>query len=341
MPKIYKVSFMLLVATSVALFSFVFDGKAEETKTIPTALDKKVMQLIKENEIGVVEIPKDIKLNKVLLGEKLYNDTLLSADGTISCASCHALDKGGVDRLQTSTGIQGQKGPINSPTVFNSSHNFVQFWDGRAKDLAEQAQGPVANPLEMGENWDNVVKKLSNSDEYKLKFAEIYEGKITKENVADAIAEFEKTLSTPDSDFDKYLKGDKSAISESVARGFITFTEKGCIACHSGTYFGGNSFQMLNADYFAERGTPITDADLGRYNVTKDEADKHVFKVPMLRNVAVTPPYFHDGTIIKLSDAVRKMAKYQLGEELSDGEVSDIVAFLEALTGTYKGKKLK
>ncbi len=330
MSKIFKI----LAITVVFSVIFNFSANAKD-------LNELALEYIKEYEIGTVEVPKIVNLNKVMVGEKLYNDTRLSADGTISCATCHVLDKGGVDRLQSSIGINGQKGPINSPTVFNSANNFVQFWDGRAKDLAEQALGPVENPLEMGEKWENVVKKLSNDDEYKIKFAEIYEGKITKENVADAIAEFEKTLSTPDSDFDKYIKGDKSALSGNALKGFVTFVEKGCISCHSGTYFGGNSFQMMGADYFTDRNTTITEADLGRYNVTKDEADKHMFKVPILRNVAVTQPYFHDGAVLKLSDAVKKMAKYQLGEELSEEETLNIVAFLESLTGTYKGEKLK
>lgn len=290
----------------------------------------------------VKPIPKTVKVNekKAALGEKLYNDVRLSADGTVSCASCHALHKGGTDQLPVSKGIKSQNGPINSPTVFNSAHNFVQFWDGRAKDLKAQALGPVENPLEMGDKWDDVVKELSGDAEYTKAFKELYAGKITKENIADAIAEFERTLITPGSKFDEYLAGKKDALNEQELRGYTLFTEKGCNSCHSGDYFGGESYQQLNPDYFKERGGKMTDADLGRFNVTKKEEDKHFFKVPMLRNVAVTAPYFHDGKVKTLEQAVKLMSKHQLGEVMSDKDAKDIAAFLKTLTGTYKGEPL-
>lgn len=293
-------------------------------------------------EIEIQPVPREVKVNaeKAALGEKLYHDTKLSVDGTISCASCHDLKKGGTDQAVVSTGVKGQLGPINSPTVYNSANNFVQFWDGRAKDLAEQALGPVENPKEMGEKWDNVVKKLQADETYAASFKKIY-GKdvITKENVADAIAEFEKTLITPDSRFDDYLRGDEKALSALEKKGFELFQDKGCMSCHTGTYFGGESYQAMAEEYFTDRGN-LTDADYGRYNVTKDEADKHMFKVPMLRNVAVTAPYFHDGSKKTLEEAVQAMAKYQLGEELTKEDNQAIVAFLKTLTGKYKGKPL-
>jgi len=295
------------------------------------------------DESEVKPIPAKVTVNetKAELGKKLYFDPILSKDGKVSCASCHQLHKGGTDQLKTSEGIGKQLGPINSPSVFNSAHNFVQFWDGRAADLAEQAQGPVANPKEMGESWDNVVKKLGAVDEYVKLFAQVYGDKgITKENAADAIAEFEKTLTTPNSRFDKFLNGDKTALTAQEQKGWMLFQDKGCITCHSGTYLGGTSFQMLNEDYFTDRGGELTEADMGRYNVTKDEADKHSFKVPSLRTVAVTPPYFHDGSVKTLDEAVSKMAKYQLGEELKPEEVSAITAFLKSLVGEYQGTPL-
>lgn len=293
-------------------------------------------------EDNIQPIPQSIALNteKVALGDLLYHDPRLSGNGKISCATCHDLKKVGTDQIPVSIGINGQKGPINSPTVYNSAHNFVQFWDGRAKDLAEQALGPVENPKEMGETWDNVVEKVKKDDDYQKRFSALYGGTITKENIADAIAEFEKSLITPDSAFDDYLRGKEDAISDKAKRGWALFKEEGCISCHSGTYFGGNSYQAMAEEYFEDRGN-LTDADNGRFNVTKDEDDKFMFKVPMLRNVAVTAPYFHDAGAKTLEDAVRKMAKYQLGnEDMPKKDVTAIVAFLQTLTGKYKGQKL-
>jgi cytochrome c peroxidase len=276
----------------------------------------------------------DVDMDKVLLGRSLYFDTALSGDGTVSCATCHMLEHGGAEPRKTSTGIGGQIGPINSPTVLNSSYNFVQFWDGRAKDLQEQAAGPVENPGEMGTKWDDVVKRLAKNEEYAAAFAKLYEDGITKANTTDAIAEYEKSLITP-SRFDAYLKGDDSAITDAEKKGYATFKEVGCTACHSGINVGGAMFQKMGLvkDYFADRGTPITDADLGRYNVTKQDYDKHFFKVPTLRNVELTSPYLHDGSQATLEDTVRVMGTYQLGRELTDAQVNSIVTFLKSLTG--------
>jgi cytochrome c peroxidase len=276
----------------------------------------------------------DVDMDKVLLGRSLYFDTALSGDGTVSCATCHMLEHGGAEPRKTSTGIGGQIGPINSPTVLNSSYNFVQFWDGRAKDLQEQAAGPVENPSEMGSKWDDVVKRLAKNEEYVTAFAKLYEDGITKANTTDAIAEYEKSLITP-SRFDAYLKGDDSAITDAEKKGYATFKEVGCTACHSGINVGGAMFQKMGLvkDYFADRGTPITDADLGRYNVTKQDYDKHFFKVPTLRNVELTSPYLHDGSQATLEGTVRVMGTYQLGRELTDAQVNSIVTFLKSLTG--------
>jgi cytochrome c peroxidase len=272
--------------------------------------------------------------NKVELGRLLYFDTRLSGDGTLSCASCHSFDKGGADAAKTSTGIRGQLGPINSPTVLNAHLNFVQFWDGRAKDLEEQALGPVENPLEMGATWPEVVERLKADERLVESFDAIYDDGITKENVANAIAEFERSLSTP-APFDRFLEGDEDAISDEAKRGHDLFVQTGCTSCHMGPGLGGTMFQKfgLLEDYFPIRGGELTEADLGRYNVTKDEADKHMFKVPILRNVALTAPYFHDGSVDDLGAAVQIMARVQLRKELKPDEVKAIVAFLETLTG--------
>ncbi|MDD0823383.1 cytochrome-c peroxidase [Mannheimia sp. AT1] len=280
---------------------------------------------------------------KVALGHDLFFDGRFSADGSIECHTCHQLDKGGTDRLQTSTGIEGKKGGINAPTVYNAAFNILQFWDGRADSLATQAEGPPLNPVEMGsENWEDIIAKFEADDEFKQRFLSIYPN-ITKETLTDAIAEFEKTLITPNSAFDRYLKGDENAMTEAQKRGYESFQNAKCDTCHTGIAMGGQSFEYMGLydDYFKARGTPITADDQGRYSQTKDPRDMHRFKVPTLRNIALTAPYMHDGTITDLKEAVRVMAHYQSGKTLSDQELNDITSFLEALTGEYKGELLK
>ncbi len=277
---------------------------------------------------------EDVDPRKAELGRRLYFDPLLSGDGTVSCASCHSFSKGGADGRAGSIGIKGQRGPISAPTVLNARYHVAQFWDGRAKDLQEQALGPVENPVEMGDKWENVVKEVAQDAWYAKAFQDVFGGKITKETITEAIAEYEKTLVTP-APFDRYLRGDPSAIDDRAKEGYALFKEVGCATCHNGIAVGGGMFQKMGVvrNYFEERGRPVTEADLGRYNVTKNEADKHVFKVPSLRNVALTAPYFHDGFATTLQDAVKLMARFQLGKELTDEQVGKIVAFLESLTG--------
>jgi cytochrome c peroxidase len=276
---------------------------------------------------------------KIALGKRLYNDTQLSGDGTVSCATCHALHKGGTDQRPTSIGIHGQVGPINSPTAYNSRYNTRQFWDGRAADLKEQALGPVTNPKEMGGNWKVILPLLAKDPTYTSNFSSVYpKQKLSKELVADAIAAFEDTLITPNSAFDKYLRGDKTALTPQQIKGFAVFKSAGCVSCHAGPALGGDSFKKLGIqhDYIADRGHP-TDADLGRYNTTHKPSDKGVFKVPTLRNIEVTYPYFHDGQVKTLAEAVTKMAYYQSGTQLSKDDTAAIVAFLTSLTGEYQG----
>jgi len=274
-------------------------------------------------------IPNEVKVNakKAELGKKLFFDPILSKDGTISCTTCHDLQNGGDDGLKFSFGIKGQKGNINSPTVYNAVFNFRQFWDGRAKDLKEQATGPIENPVEMGHSMVAVVETLNQNKMYLKDFNDVYANGITKDNIVDAIAEFEKTLITPDSPFDRYLKGDKEAINEKVKEGYLLFKSKGCILCHHGMNIGGNFYNKFGI---------YEDADtehLGRYNITKREEDKHVFKVPSLRNIALTAPYMHDGRVGTLKEAVELMTRYQLGRYMERGDTEAIVAFLESLTG--------
>jgi cytochrome c peroxidase len=267
------------------------------------------------------------------LGAKLFDDKRLSADGTIACSSCHDLANGGDDGRVRSVGIAGRTGVINAPSVFNSSLNFVQFWDGRAKTLEEQIEGPITHPAEMGTSWNDVVAKLKRDPDYVRSFAQYSDG-ITAANVRSSIASFERTLLTHDAPFDRWLGGDKNALSSEQKSGYALFKSVGCVACHQGRNVGGNMFQRFGVlgDYFKDRGN-VTDADQGRYNVTKDESDRFVFRVPSLRNVEHTAPYFHDGSAQTLTQAVQTMVKYQLGRRLSDTQVSSIVEFLKSLSG--------
>lgn len=242
--------------------------------------------------------------------------------------------------MPVSTGIKSQQGPINAPTVYNSAYNFVQFWDGRATTLEDQAAGPVENPLEMGDEWPEVVEKVAASEKYRPAFNELFGGEVSVETVTEAIAEFERTLVTPNARFDQYLKGDKSALSDDEKRGALLFAEAGCMSCHSGSYFGGENYQKLTESYFEDRGGEMTEADLGRYNVTTDESHRHMFKTPILRNIEVTWPYFHDGSAENLETAVAMMAKHQLGLDMPEGDIAAISAFLKTLTGEYKGVPL-
>jgi len=272
---------------------------------------------------------------KVELGRRLFHDPRLSGDDTVACASCHDLRRSGVDGLPHSVGIAGAVGERNAPTVLNSGLNFRQFWDGRAATLEEQAVGPVHNPIEMGSNWPQVVDKLGRDPEYPQLFAALYDDGITGSNIADAIASFERSLLTPNSPFDRYLRGDESAISVEAKEGYRLFKGYGCISCHQGVSVGGNMYQRFGifGDYFSDRGRAPHPSDYGRFTVTGRDEDKFVFKVPGLRNVTLTAPYLHDGEIANLEEVVRLMARYQLGVEIPDGEVDLIVQFLRSLSG--------
>ena len=277
----------------------------------------------------ITPIPTKISIdfNKAKLGEKLFNETRLSKNNTISCATCHILEEGGDDNLAVSIGINNQEGTRNSPTVLNAIFNSNQFWDGRAKDLKDQAKGPIHNPIEMGSNFQEVISKLNKDKNYKLQFNALYSDGITGDNITDAIAEFEKTLITPNSRFDKYLNGVQDALSKEEIEGYQLFKEYGCISCHNGINIGGNLMQKIGViEDFKTK-------DFGRYNVTKRNEDKFYFKVPSLRNIYLTSPYFHDGTIETLNEAVDKMAYYQVGYTLKEEETNKIILFLKTLTG--------
>jgi cytochrome c peroxidase len=276
----------------------------------------------------ITPLPQSVKVDqkKAELGKKLFFDPILSHDGSVSCATCHNLQEGGDDGLKFSFGIKGQQGAVNAPTVYNAVFNFRQFWDGRAKNLQDQAAGPIENPVEMGSSFNEVIPKLKKS-KYKQLFDALYDDGITKQTITDAIAEYEKTLISPNSRFDKYLKGNKSALTQNEKEGYALFKSKGCVSCHHGQNIGGNLYNKFGI--FNESNSEW----LGRYNITHKERDKYFFKVPSLRNIARTAPYFHDGRTYSLNEAVKIMAQYQLGRHITEDEITKITTFLKSLNG--------
>ena len=277
--------------------------------------------------------------DKVALGQMLYHDPRLSSTGTVSCASCHNTMLGGEDNRPNSMGVNGQTGGRSAPTVWNAAFNAVQFWDGRAASLEEQAAGPVTNPIEMGmKSWDDVVARLKTIEGYQEAFEKVFgKDSISKDNATKAIAAYERTLITPNSPYDKYVQGDESAMTEQQVRGMNKAVELGCTSCHSGPAFNGpgmfhkfpvNSSGFFEAKYHFKK-------DKGLAEVTQKAEDENMWKVPTLRNVALTAPYFHNGSVKTLEEAVKLMAKLQLNQDLSDAEIADIVAFLNALTGEF------
>ncbi|WP_292363236.1 cytochrome-c peroxidase, partial [Methylophaga sp. UBA1464] len=259
-----------------------------------------------------------------------FFDPRLSRSGFISCNSCHNLSMGGSDNLPTSIGHNWQQGPINSPTVLNSSMNLAQFWDGRAADLQEQAAGPIANPMEMAFSHSLAIDVLRSIPQYVAEFNKIYgSDDITLDQVTNAIAAFEETLVTPNSRFDLWLKGNDNALTDTEIAGYQKFKQIGCVACHNGEAVGGSSFQRMGIMEPYQTENPAE----GRIAVTGKDADRFSFKVPTLRNVELTYPYFHDGAYWKLEDAVDVMARLQLGQELEEQDIKNITAFLKTLTG--------
>ena len=284
-------------------------------------------------------IPDDTGTNaeKAALGRALFHDPRLSRDDTVSCASCHDLRSGGDDGRKVSVGIEGQLGLINSPTVFNTGLNFKQFWDGRARTLEQQIDDPVQSPLEMASLWPDVVAKLYQDRDYPQRFKKLYPEGISRDSVRNAIAEFMRSLTTPNGRFDRWLKGDEGALEPVEKHGYALFKYYGCVSCHQGANVGGNMFQVFGVlnEYFKRRGN-ITEADLGRYNVTGNPADRHAFKVPSLRMAVHTAPYLHDGSAATLRDAVDAMFEFQLGRDAPDEDKEAIVAFIKTLAGESK-----
>jgi len=327
-----------LVLGVVALwFAFVDRPKQGHLADVPVSV-------LPVNFAFAQPLPQSLALDarKVALGQRLFHDTRLSRDDTVSCASCHSLGTGGVDNRARSVGVGGGVGTINAPTVLNSGLNFVQFWDGRAPSLESQIDGPIHHPQEMASDWPQVLSKLSADAQYPRLFAELYPQGISVDAVKDALATFERSLITPNSRFDQYLAGDVQALTAQEVRGYELFQSYGCSSCHQGQNLGGNMFEKMGlmGDYFADRGDGVTTADQGRFNVTGKPQNLYEFKVPSLRNVALTAPYFHDGHAQSLEQAVVLMARYQLGRSMPADDLAAMTAFLRSLTGQLQGQPL-
>jgi cytochrome c peroxidase len=289
------------------------------------------ISLLISNEI-ITPIPdKDNTLNlqKVQLGKKLFFDTRLSKNNTISCSSCHDIQNGGDDGKKVAVGINNSKGFFNTPTILNSRYNFSQFWDGRVETLEKQVLGPIHNPVEMNSDFSQIVSKLSKDKKLKKEFKHIYNSDINKTNIIDAIVEFEKSLTTPNSKFDKYLKGELT-LTKSEEKGYELFKDLGCISCHNGINIGGNLYQKVGvvSQFF-----PNNEIHYGRYNLEKKEDEKFYFKVPTLRNIELTAPYLHDGSVNTLSAVIEVMLRYQIGAIYTRDDIKNIESFLKTLTG--------
>ncbi len=280
---------------------------------------------------GIAPIPKTVKYNKnlALLGKKLFSDPLLSKDKKVSCSSCHSFEHGGADPRSVSIGSEGVKGNIQALSVFNARYNFKQFWNGRADSLHEQASRPIHNPSEMNMNENEILSRLTDIEEYRDQFKALFsKNSITFDMVVNAIVEFEMALITPNSPFDQYLRGERNLTKEQ-ADGYRIFKELGCVTCHNGINLGGNSFQKMGL-FVPYRYDP-TYPDL--YSITKKEEHKNVYKVPMLRNIELTAPYFHDASANNLESAIALMGLHDLGVELSQEHISKLTLFLKTLTG--------
>jgi len=325
---------LLFVAlTNLSIISTsVFAGKDAVSSTFPDLRHEPIQPLTQ---------PTGLDPRKVSLGERLFHDPRLGRDNDMSCSSCHDLKTNGTDRYAHTPGRDGTTLDVNTLTIFNSSLNHRLFWDGRALGLEEQINAVVASSKELATSWPDIIDKLKQDEKYRAHFQSLYPDGITAKNVRNAIATFERSLITLDSPFDRFLLGDADAISPEAKTGYELFKTYGCIACHQGSNVGGNLFMKFGVfkDYFAARGNP-TQADLGRFNVTGDEKDRHVFRVPSLRLVSLTPPYFHDGTVDTLKEAVKIMAKHQLGRSIPEADIQRIVLFLKTLPGKYRGQTL-
>jgi cytochrome c peroxidase len=289
-------------------------------------------------------VPESVPVNfpKVDIGKKLFEDKRLSGDNTVACVTCHDHEKAGTDNRRFSEGVRGQSGDVNAPAVYNALFNIRQFWNGRAADLQEQAGSPPFNPVEMdSREWDQIIAKLAGDVELTREFKAVYPDGWSGKNITDAIAEYEKILLTPNSRFDRWLRGKRYALSPEERKGYDRFKAYRCATCHVGKAVGGQSFEYmdLKKNYFADRGSPLA-SDVGLKGFTGKDDDLHKFKVPSLRNVELTWPYFHDGAAATLDEAVRVMGVYLSGLDVPGVDRKLIVAFLRTLTGEFHGLRL-
>jgi cytochrome c peroxidase len=347
-----KLSYLFLgVITATTIYLGTSCGEQKKSETATTTEQKIDISTLPEADqaliksasalFGILPDMAENKVNpsneaKVELGKMLFHDPRLSKSGAISCNSCHNLASFGVDNLPTSIGHKWVLGGRNSPTVLNAALHSTQFWDGRAKDVEEQAKGPVLNPVEMALPHEHfATEKIASIVAYQELCAKAFPGQekpLTYDNIANAIGAFERTLITP-SRFDSYLKGNASALNDAEKKGLQTFMNSGCNACHMTATFGGNMFQKFGVTKNYWELTGSKNKDEGRSLITKNDGEKYFFKVPSLRNVTRTYPYFHDGSIWDLKQAIAIMAELQVGKKLSEEEVNDIALFLETLTG--------
>lgn len=291
----------------------------------------------RQEPIFPVPLHVEVDIKKAELGEMLFFDTRLSSTDQISCASCHQLDAGGDDNVAMGISLVADQHIINTPSIFNALYNFRQNWDGSVNTLEEQVDFALKNHHEFDNNWADVITTLSKDIDLTNDFYDTYPDGISKDNVINAIVEFEKTLTTPNARFDQYLRDEDAGLTEEEIKGYRVFKELGCISCHQGVNIGGNLYQKFGVfyNYIAERGD-IKKADYGRMNTTNRQMDAFVFKVPSLRNISVTAPYLHDGSAETIEEAISIMGKTQLGRSLSTEEIRLIKSFLYTLTGEYK-----
>jgi len=336
---------VLLLLFFIALPWLLGQVTYDDDAAVPSIIEQEPIERYKISQrelvnepLQPVARPRNLTPDKVALGRKLFGDKRLSPGGDIACDSCHHLkDSGGDHRLHPVEGDLS-RGLINTLTVFNSANNFRWYWDGRASTLEEQVNESITSRTEMGAEWEAVLSTLKSIPEYQAEFMRLYPaGGVQADNVVNVIAEFEKSLVTPDSPFDRFLLGDSGVLSSDEQKGYQLFKTYGCIACHQGGNVGGNMFQLFGVmgDFFAGRET--SSIDLGRFNVTGKEDDKHRFRVPSLRNVALTAPYFHDGSVETLEQAVMVMANFQLGRPIPLDDARMIVKFLHSLSAPLEG----
>ena len=323
-----KLLLSIVVTTALALGYFLFRGT--NSSTTYGFVETQYSFASVDHAIQPIPTIKAIDKGWLLVGKALFHSNLLSRDNTISCASCHLVDFGGDDGFSVSTGVGSKQGTRNSPTVINAVFNFRQFWDGRAQTLQEQIQGPVHNPVEMASSWPEIEEKIAHDPMFARAFAELGVKEITSTEIVKALVVFEQSLITPNSAIDRYLTGDASALTAKQKRGLQKFTELGCITCHQGRNIGGNVFQKFGR--ISDLPEHLT-KDKGKFEVSNNALDMHVFKVPSLRNILKTAPYFHDGSVQTVEEAISIMARVQLAQQISDADVDDIKALFESFDG--------